>query len=128
MAARTISIRGSTSKPVQVDITLWRGEAISIVATITSTNITGWAISCIVRPKVREANEAFITKSVGSGIALTTPASGILTITLSATDTDLEPGSYDYTIARTDSGSEVVLTWGSFIVRKNTVLGTQTTG
>jgi len=103
---------------------VYRGESVTITLTVSSQDITGWAISFIARSKGQPVTSV-VNKSVSSGISLSDPENGICTISLSSTDTDLEEGRYDFSIARTDSGSEAVLTIGDFEVRRNTVLGTR---
>lgn len=106
-------------------IPVYRGETVSITETVTSQDITGWSISFIVRAKGQPVT-SLINKTVSSGITLSDPTNGICTIALSSTDTDITEGRYDFSIARTDSGSEAVLTIGDFEVKRNTVLGTRT--
>jgi hypothetical protein len=78
---------------------------------LTPQNITGWSISFfIINPST---GAVLVTKSVGAGIVLTTPANGILTITLNANDTlTLLPRNYNFFIQRTDSGYSTILTTG----------------
>lgn len=106
-------------------IPVFRGEAVTITETVSSQNITGWAISFIARKK-GEPTTSVINKSVSSGITLSDPSNGICTISLSSSDTDIAEGRYDVSIARTDSGSETVLTTGDLEIKRNTVLGTRT--
>lgn len=127
------TLRGSPAVADRTDIRLFRGERAVITATLygsdgAAEDVTGWALSFVVRPRVREGNEAVITKTVGHGVTLTTPASGVVTVETDADDNDLAPGVYDYTLARTDSGSEVVYAYGAYVILRNTVLGTQTEG
>lgn len=99
------------------------GEAKSLVFTIyqsdgtTPQNITGWAVTYNLRTS--KTASATISKTVGSGITLTTPASGILTVTLSASDTSaLTERTYVQGLKRTDSGSETVLAEGQVVVKQ----------
>jgi hypothetical protein len=79
-------------------LAITRGEKRAYVATITSDGVAVNLTSAVaVRFTVRSAypsasltadTDALFTKSVGSGIVLTTPASGIVTITVDKADTN----------------------------------------
>lgn len=86
----------------------------------TLQNVTGWAISFMVKKHATDADaSAKITKTTGAGIVLTAPLSGLITITLADTDTaSLPADSYAYEIKRTDAGSKTVLTEGRFTLRQ----------
>lgn len=103
------------------------GEDKTIVDTIYQAdgvalqNVTGWAISFLVKKTATDTDAAAkVTKTTGGfGIALTTPASGVITITIVDTDTAALPaGEYRYEIKRTDDGSETVLTFGTCYLRQ----------
>lgn len=80
----------------------------------TAENITGWSVTFDMHA-YDDPDNVYFTKTVGAGIVLTTPASGVLTITVDRADTvDLPPGQYAYTIYRTNSGANVVVTYGMF--------------
>lgn len=83
--------------------------------TATAENITGWALSWMLKRKLSDADvDAALTKTTVSGIALTTPASGLCTVTVADTDTDaLSPGTYVHELKRTDAGNEAVLVQGT---------------
>lgn len=105
---------------VQANFSVYRGEDASLVFAIyeadgvTPQNITGWSLSFTVRPA---GGIALIAKTVGNGIALTTPASGIATVTLAAADTSSLPAVYySFSLARTDSGQDAELTSGLMIL------------
>lgn len=122
----TLSITGSATRAIRRDISpVFRGAALTITCTITATNITGWGVSFIVRPK-GATTEAVVTMSVGYGVTLATPTTGVLTIALTADDTDIDPGVYDYSLSRTTSGSETELAYGDFVMRPSQVLGSRT--
>lgn len=86
--------------------------------TATVQNITGWNLSWMVKKKATEADSrALIVKTTSSGIALTTPGSGVCTVTLTDDDINGVIGSeqeYIHELKRTDSGSETVLCQGAF--------------
>lgn len=109
-----------------VAIELFRGEAKSLVFTVydsagAAQDVTGWTVYFRVRKTF--ADGAVITKyTSGNGVTLTTPTSGIITVTLDEDDTTQTVGTYRCTLARTDEGSETVLADGTFKIKGNTVL------
>jgi hypothetical protein len=88
------------------------GEDKSLVFTIYDANgaaqdITGWTISWKLSATLSGA--ATLTKTA----SLTTPASGICTVAVAAGDTSgMTPGTYYYTLRRTNSGSAAELAYG----------------
>jgi hypothetical protein len=111
---------------ITADDDFFLGEDKILVDTIyqsdgtTVQNVTGWAISFMVKKNATDADaSAKITKTTGAGIVLTTPLSGLITITLTDTDTaSLPADSYRYEVKRTDDGSETVLTFGRLTLRQ----------
>ena len=89
------------------------GETKYLVITIlqegTSTprNITADTFTWLLRPKNGGASLA--SYSIGSGIALTTPASGILTVTLSAAATTAQAGEFTHELRMTASTGEITV-------------------
>lgn len=71
-------------------------------------DITGWSVSF---------TSGGVSKTVGAGIALTSPTSGVLTVSLSSTDTTSLTGGTDWKLRRTDSGLNTVLGYGRFAVQ-----------
>lgn len=89
--------------------------------TATTQNITGWALSWMVKRTALDADEAaVVTKATGgSGIVITNGATGEATITLADTDTDaVSSGPYVHELKRTDPGEEAVLLEGTFYFRQ----------
>lgn len=100
----------------------------------TPQDVSGWAISFLVRTSDTTSNAAVITKSVGSGIAITGSynASHSLNtqrveVTIADTDTWPDvgtplsaPKNYRHSLKRTDAGSEKILAFGDFYLRKAT--------
>ena len=86
----------------------------------TAQNITGWALSYLWKRLPSDADaSAVLTKTTSSGITLTTPSSGICTVTIADTDTvDLNPQTYQHELKRTDAGSETVLTTGTVLLQR----------
>jgi hypothetical protein len=105
---------------IAANFSCYVGEDVSLPVTIyqadnaTPEDITGWSsVSFIVH--AIGSTTALITKTVGNGIVLTTPLSGLLTITVAAADTvNLAANQYLFRIERTDLGSDAVLTEGFF--------------
>jgi hypothetical protein len=86
----------------------------------TAQDVTGWALSWTVKRREGDLDaSAVLTKTTSSGIELTTPASGIVTVTVADTDTDsLHPQTYYHELKRTDAGFETVLTYGRMVLRR----------
>ena len=88
---------------------IFAGEDRDLVYTVADSagaavDVTGWAISWVA---------GAVTKTVGAGVALTTPASGVVTVTLAAADTEALSGLLShYRLRRTDTGANVVLAYG----------------
>jgi hypothetical protein len=79
-------------------------------------DITGWVVDWKV--SLTNSGDRLFTKSVGSGIALTTPLQGILDVSINAADTlTLVPGTYFYALRRTTAGSESELAYGSMVLK-----------
>ena len=82
--------------------------------------ITGWTLSWMLKRSLADADvDALLTKTTTSGISLTTPASGLCTVTIADTDTDsIEPGRYYHELKRMDDGNETVLSQGRCVLRR----------
>lgn len=103
----------------------YRGEDVLVYPwTITdpasglALDITGWSISFTL--KQTYSGGALITKTVGSGITLTNPTAGVLSVSLLAADTNQTAGRYFYALARTDSGAHAILTAGDWTIKDDT--------
>ena len=74
-------------------------------------DITGWTIEF----KLAQAQTAaaLITKSA----TLTTPASGVCSVALSAADLAAAVGVYFYSLTRVDAANVQVLAYGTFVVQ-----------
>ena len=102
---------------VSKDVVVYAGETSSWPDSITNAaggvqDITGWSVTFAYHAT---GGPALATKTVGNGIVLTTPAQGLLTVTLLAADV-AQPGCFEYSIARTDAGAEAVLSQGRLVV------------
>ena len=86
---------------------------------VTVQDITGWALEWVLRVEDDDTGAAVISKTTSSGIALTTPTSGVATVTIADTDTaDLTVGTYRHALKRTDDGAETILAWGDCVLRQ----------
>ena len=90
----------------------YQGEAVDLVLTCTASgtpiDLTGATV--VARIGVR-GNETIKSPTV----TLTTPASGVITVALAATDTQLAPGAYTLEVRRT-SGSPLTLAVGTLTI------------
>ena len=90
----------------------YQGEAVDLVLTCTASgapiDLTGATV--VARIGVR-GNETIKSPAV----TLTTPASGVITVALAATDTQLSPGAYTLEVRRT-SGSPLTLAVGTLTI------------
>ena len=79
-------------------------------------DITGWNFKFTVLQDYA-ATTALVSKTSGSGISITLASAGTLTVTVVKADTaSLTPRAYVYQLRRTDSGSESVIQWGTFVL------------
>jgi len=100
--------------------TLARGEARDIEVTIQSdgsaydvTGLTGSELEYRVGLK---GNPTTINLTIGSGITLTTPASGVVTVSLTGSDTDIQSGKYRHELWIDDGTLDEPVFTGSFTV------------
>ncbi len=111
------------------NVTMYRGDTAIITVTVTDSDNEDVAknlIGCTARYIATSRGVAAITKTSvdDGGIVLTTPASGILTITLDPEDTaDLEPGLYEHEVEITDGDGNVsTVTVGTLSIKQDRVL------
>jgi hypothetical protein len=89
----------------------------------TPQDISGWSLIYVLRRAPASADPALISKTTSDGIVLTTPLSGLCTVSIADTDTeDLAEGKYYYSLKRTDAGQETILTYGYAYLRRATAL------
>lgn len=111
---------------IDEDDALFIGEDKNLVCTIyqadqrTRQDVSGWALSWRLKASLADADgAALLTKTTSSGIALTTPTSGVVTISIADTDTDgLAAGRHYHELKRTDAGNETVLAHGRCVLRR----------
>lgn len=110
------------------DICMVRDQDIDLrfsMMSVPSGGISGWTIGFTVKKRVDGAT--VFSKTTSSGIEITDPDNGIITVTVADTDTsaatlseDLDAGErYVWDLKRTDAGSEVVMARGDFILEYN---------
>lgn len=82
-----------------------------------AVDITGWAVRFAFGEM--PGDDAIFEKTVGSGITLTTPLSGLLTVQVQDADTDaLAAGSYVYSLKRMDNNTETILAFGDVLLQR----------
>lgn len=89
----------------------------------TPQDISGWAISCVIRKTDKASDPPLIPEKTiaGGGIAVIDGPNGIIDITFVDTDTaTLKPGKYRWSVKRTDEGFETILTFGDFTLLQAT--------
>lgn len=96
--------------PFEGNVKINSGDTMNLVVTViddagAAVNITGYSATW--KLAVRNDASADVSKAVGSGITLTTPASGILTIALTAADTADRCGAYVHELQLTDGSGNV---------------------
>jgi hypothetical protein len=106
-----------TYQPITEDDAWFVGEDQSIVfdrisdASGAAQNITGWTLQF--KMAATSGGTAVVTKSA----TLTSPTTGVATVTTLAADTTaLAPGTYFYALSRTDSGNNAVVAHGPAVL------------
>jgi hypothetical protein len=105
-----------TYQPISADDAWFTGEDQNLQFTISSAtggvqDISGWAIQF--KMAATKTGVAVLTKSA----TLTTPGSGICTVSSIASDTSgFTAGTYYYTLSRTDSGLNGVVAHGPVVL------------
>jgi|SRR5215472_3530976 len=107
---------------IQANFESYVGEDVSLPVTVysdsaetTPANITGWSVQFVVH---QVGGSALITQTTSNGgITLTTPLSGLLTVSIpAALTTNMAAGTYCFRVERTDSGADAVLTTGTWFL------------
>lgn len=105
------------ASPAELDISTTRGDTVTIVVTMTTNgttpiNITGRTYSSMVR-----ANYDDVTPAATFTCTITNAANGVLTLTLSATQTAvLQANNYVWDLQEDASGVVTTVISGAFIV------------
>jgi hypothetical protein len=86
-----------------VFVTVESGQSAAVVITVTG-DVSAYALAFKVRGYA--GGTALISKTSGSGISAAYTSSTAVTVTLTAADLTLAPGLYEWTLERTDVGSE----------------------
>jgi len=117
--------------PMSVDLTVVQAttQSYGMVFTVddVAEDVTGFAIYFIVKEKYSDAdnlakiNQKYVTGTPASGeTAIASPTAGEVTITVSATETNITPGTYYYELSYVDDdGAAQVAFYGKFQVMKN---------
>ena len=111
---------------IDEDDDFFTGEDKQFVFTVYQQNkrtvkdITGKAFSWMLKRSLADDDvDALLVKTTASGITLTTPASGLMTITISAANTvAIEPGRYYHEVKCTDVGDKTVESQGRCVLRR----------
>ncbi len=81
---------------------------------VTPQDISGWSLAFFLH-EYGNPDNVFVTKTTGSGIVLTAPTLGQLTITLHRADTlGMFAGQFQYSVTRTDTGFYLEQSLGLF--------------
>ncbi len=96
------------------NISFYKGEDVVLTVSMTPTTaISGWTLQFTMRTQYGDPT-ALVTKTNGSGIAITDSVNGVFTVSLASADTaGLDLRAYVYDIQRIDSGARTVLTIGN---------------
>ncbi len=102
---------------IETKLECFYGEAVTLSVDIDES-IASWTLTFAL--KEREDDEAdLVTKTIGSGITVVSASAGTFTVALTAANTSQTPGDYVYAIARTNTGAEALLCYGTFRIKKN---------
>ena len=100
-----------TGEDQSLRFTIYDLDPLTATSPPTVKNITGWTIQF--RMATTATGASVLTKTA----TLTSPTNGICTVSVAALDTPaLTPGTFHYTLARTDSGQNQVLAWGTAVL------------
>ena len=97
-------------------------------------DVSGYAMTWILRKKDTASDPALLTKTTGAGITVTgtfdvDPDVNTQRVVVTLADTDMAtdlgvviipPLKYRYSLKRTDAGSETILAFGNFVLREAT--------
>jgi hypothetical protein len=119
-----MALRSNLSKDDGVFIGKDKNLRFTIYTTSAKTaiqDVTSFTLEFLLRRDDQDANAHIVKKITGSGITISgtynsAPAVNTQKVTVALEDTDTDgvaPGTYRYTLNRTDSGSEDVLAFGS---------------
>lgn len=95
---------------VEQDFEMFSGDDFDIVVTVRDTagvakNLTG-TTAVVWNLAKRAGGTALLSKTLGSGVVLTTPLSGVLTITLAPADTAGLAGPYYHEVQLVDAAAK----------------------
>jgi hypothetical protein len=116
---------GVLDMPPEQLIRIIRAQDLSLRFTMDRPrSVSGWSVTFAVKKKL--GGTQVISRTVGSGVTLTDTGRGVITVSLAKADTSsltlttaLSDGEgYVWNLKRTDSGSNVVLARGEFILEE----------
>lgn len=112
--------------PLGASFQMMQGEDIEFLFVTESppTSLAGWSAVFNIR-SADGVGIPVLTKTVGSGIALTDPINGIITVTLSAADTiglTLQSTPWVWQLNRTDAGNNCMLAKGTMGIAFNNIV------
>ena len=109
--------------PQNIDYELWQGDTFApgtITATVSGTpiNFTGYAATMEIRNAISNDVSLTLTSTPAAGITLT--SLGVITITLTASQTNALLGEYNYDLQITNTSNEIrTYTYGSITVKND---------
>lgn len=102
-----------------MDLTIYKNKAaklpVSFVSDSVAVDLTGWTIAFMAKKKASDADSAaVITATLGN----TVPTTGVATLTLTATQTNIDAGIYPYDIQAfpVTAGEETLIITGFLTV------------
>lgn len=95
-----------------MEIKVVQGDDLTYTLTVNdadgnAVDLTGASAAVFTVKKNYSDDTAVIEKTLGAGVVITTPASGVVTVTLSDSDTDIEDGTYMFELQVTDSSGNI---------------------
>jgi hypothetical protein len=118
----TSGILGGRAMSIRQSFDCNRGEDVTLVLNhADATNMTGWTLAFEFLNTDYDSDDVAFRKTTSSGITIGADGASTgarATITISSTNTDLAPGTYYWTLSRTDSGSAAVLAYGRWTINK----------
>lgn len=109
--------------PQNIDYELWQGDTFApgtITATVSGTpiNFTGYAATMEIRNAISNDVSLTLTSTPAAGITLT--SLGVITITLTAAQTNALLGEYNYDLQITNASNEIrTYTYGAITVKND---------
>jgi hypothetical protein len=109
------------------DVTMWSGDDIALVVTVTTdgttaVDITAYTINYVLQNAVDQYTQRVSKATGGSGITITDAINGEFTVTLADTDTSTYSGTYYHEAQVTDgSGNKYTVMTGTVTIKKDVI-------